>query len=299
MSYGGGFDSFPMPPPADPEQQRCLAACFASARAPFPPAEPRPPEPPVDSEPTPNEEFMMQQESCKCANCQPRSSTFEVLEFEAEGSTQAEAQGLHAEAEGEDEGWGAELGEQGEHGPFGEAEEIALAAELLSVSSEEELDQFLGKMFKGIKKVGSFIGKVAKPFSGVLKAIAKKALPFVGGALGSLIPIPGVGTAVGTALGSAVSKALEAELEGMEFEGLELEDREFEAARRFVRIAGSAAQQLGNTPPGAQPLAAVEAAVARAAKQHLPQFAGPTAASRQRTSGQWKRHGNTLVLHGA
>ena len=34
---------------------------------------------------------------------------------------------------------------------------------------------------------------------------------FVGGALGSLLPIPGVGTAVGTALGGALSKAHELE----------------------------------------------------------------------------------------
>ena len=47
--------------------------------------------------------------------------------------------------------------------PLDEVEEMELAAELLSVSSEEELDQFLGKLFKGawkgIKKVGRFVGK--------------------------------------------------------------------------------------------------------------------------------------------
>ena len=84
--------------------------------------------------------------------------------------------------------------------PLNEVEELELAAELLSISSEEELDQFLGKLFKrvwkGVKKVGRFVGKVASPLGKVLKGIAKKALPFVGGALGSFIPIPGVGTAL-------------------------------------------------------------------------------------------------------
>ena len=134
--------------------------------------------------------------------------------------------------------------------------------ELLSVSSEEELDQFLGKL---LKNVGSAVGKIARPLSGALKGLAKKALPFVGGALGSFIPIPGVGTAVGSALGSAVSKALEAELAG-----LELEEQELEMARRFVRIAGTAAGQAAQAASSRDPQAAVRSAVLSAARRHLP-----------------------------
>ena len=113
-------------------------------------------------------------------------------------------------------------------GPLNEVEEMELAAELLSVSSEEELDQFLGKFFK---RAWRGIKKVARPLGGILKGIAKKALPFVGGALGSFIPIPGVGTALGTAIGGAASNLLEVDLEGMS-----PEDQEFELARRFVRL---------------------------------------------------------------
>ena len=105
-------------------------------------------------------------------------------------------------------------GETDLESPFEEFEEMEYAAELLSIQSEEELDQFLGKLIKRAGRGLSKIGKVFRPLGGVLKGLAKKALPFVGGALGSFIPIPGVGTAVGTALGSAVSKALEAEFEG-------------------------------------------------------------------------------------
>ena len=75
--------------------------------------------------------------------------------------------------------------------PFSESEEMALAAELLGVSNEQELDQFLGKLFKGawagIRKVAS---KVAKPLGGMLKGIAQKALPVVGGAAGDDDPDP-------------------------------------------------------------------------------------------------------------
>lgn len=210
-----------------------------------------------------------------------------------------------------------EFGPDGETGePLSEVEELELAADLLAVSSEAELDQFIGKLFKkawgGIRKVGSAIGKVARPFAGVLKGVAKKALPFVGGALGSLIPVPGVGTAVGTALGSAVGKALEAELEG-----LSPEDREFEMARRFVRLATRASRRLVQTPPTADPRAAIVAAVKAAlgpaggpaggatrgeeyefeaaeVPAPVPTSLGPSSGR----SGRWVRRCNKIILMG-
>lgn len=201
--------------------------------------------------------------------------------------------------------------------PLGEVEELELATELLAVSSEAELDQFIGKLFKkawrGIRKVGSTVARVARPFAGVLKGLAKKALPFVGGALGSFIPIPGVGTAVGSALGSAVGNALEAELEG-----LSPEDREFEMARRFVRLATHATQRLAQTAPTADPRAAIVAAI----KEALAQLRGPADASAPASaeyefeapesaaqagaplaptggrSGRWVRRGSKIILLG-
>lgn len=194
---------------------------------------------------------------CSCGTCGKCRSQgeFEVLPFA--GNFEA---GFGAE-------FSAEFGGFGEfEGPFSEAEEMELAMELLSVASEEELDQFLGGLFKkawkGIKKVGSVVGKVVKPLGGVLKGIAKTALPFVGGALGSMIPIPGVGTMIGKAAGSALADALE-----MEAEGMDPEQAEFEMARRFVRIAGSAAQ---NAADGDGSPAAVRDALVAAMRQHVP-----------------------------
>lgn len=202
----------------------------------------------------------MHSSDCKCAAC--RAGGFEVLPFPRQ--------------------WGAAS-------PFSEAEETELAMELLALTSEQELDQFLGNMFKGIwkgvKKVGSVVGKVAAPLGGALKAIAKKALPFVGGALGSLIPIPGVGTALGSALGGAVSKALE-----MELGELDGEQQELEMARRFVRIAGGAARlaAAGDGSP-----AALRAALTEAVRSHVPGAAAPEA-----ESGRWRRHGENIVVRG-
>ncbi|NHZ35072.1 hypothetical protein [Massilia rubra] len=208
----------------------------------------------------------MQESGCGCAKCRQTAGELEVLEFAAPG-------------------------------PFGEQEEIALAMELMSVASEEELEQFLGKMFKGIwkgvKKVGSVIGKVAKPLGGVLKGLAKTALPFVGKALGSFIPIPGVGTMLGGALGSAVAKALE-----MEAAGLDGEERELEMARRFVRIAGTAAQQAGMAGQGMDPQRAARDAVDAALRCHLPRMRQPGLAggASGADSGTWRRQGRGQIV---
>lgn len=189
--------------------------------------------------------------------------------------------------------------------PMDETEEMELAAELLAVSSEQELDQFLGKVFK---KIGRGIRKIARPLGGMLKRVAKKALPFVGGALGSFIPVPGVGTAVGSALGGAASKLLEVDLEGMT-----PEDQEFELARRFVRMASTAAAKAATMPADADPKTAAIQAIKAAAQQiggGTPQgegevgVAGSTIPYRgpsggRRTRGRWYRRGNSIVLTGA
>jgi len=184
----------------------------------------------------------MYSKECQCASCRHTAAGgFEVMEFGHE--------------------FAHELAQEAE-APFSEQEETELAMELLSVSSEAELEQFLGKVFK---KAWKGIKKVAKPLGGALKGIAKAALPMVGGALGSFIPIPGVGTALGSALGSAVSKALEVEMG--EMGELAREDREFETARRVVRIAGTAANLAGDSDGSAQ---AVRSALLRAVRAHAP-----------------------------
>ncbi len=219
---------------------------------------------------------------CRCPRCRmPGEAAFGESEFPVFGETFAES---------------------AFSSPFSEAEELTLAAELLSVTSEEDLDQFLGKLvrgaWRGIKKVGKLVGKIAKPLGGVLKTIAKKALPFVGGALGSFIPIPGVGTAVGSALGGALSKALETE-----FGESSQEEQEFEMARRFVRLAGTAARQAALAPPDADEGEVLETALMGAARRHLPNFpAGFGSAvgfGGRARSGRWVRREDSILVLGA
>jgi len=194
-----------------------------------------------------------------------------------------------------------ETGYTGESGVLGEADELELATELLGVSNEEELEQFLGSLFK---KVSGAVGKLAKgPIGSLLKSVAKKVMPLAGGALGSLIPIPGVGTALGTAAGNAAANMFEVNLEGME-----AEEQEFDIARRFVRLAGEAAANAANAGPAGATPAGARAALLQAAQTHAPGLANVMSGGgagmagagghRRAHSGRWIRRGRHIILLG-
>jgi hypothetical protein len=173
-----------------------------------------------------------------------------------------------------------------------------LAAELLEVASEEELDQFFGKVFR---KVAGTVGRaikspIGRKIIGGLKGIAKKALPIAGRALGTAIGGP-LGGAVGGKLGSFASNLFEAEFEGMSYE-----DQEFEVARRLVRLSADAASNAAQAPPSANPQAAANRAMTAAAQRHAPgllrQRYGAGAYSGGGRSGRWVRRGRKLIVYG-
>ncbi len=157
--------------------------------------------------------------------------------------------------------------------PSTEFMEEELASELLEVGNEEELDHFLGNVFK---KVAGAVGKVikspvGKALGGILKQVAKKALPIAGGALGTFVGGP-LGGMVGSKLASAAGNAF-----GLESEGLSPEDRDFELARRYVRFAGHAAKKAALAPPNVHPVKVARAAVVDAAKKFAPGLLAPLA----------------------
>jgi hypothetical protein len=85
----------------------------------------------------------------------------------------------------------------------------------------------------------------------------------------------------------------------VEYGELESEEAEFEMARRFVRIAASAAQQAGSAPPGGDLMSAANRAVVNAARQHLPGAdLRALGASSDRLSGRWFRRGANIVVVG-
>lgn len=193
----------------------------------------------------------------------------------------------------EEDGFQSETG-----GPFSEEEEMELAASLLEITDEAELDQFLGKLFR---RIGRGIGKVVRSpvfrvLGRTLKGIAKRALPVVGGALGNLVA-PGVGGVIGSKLAATAGSMF-----GLELEGMSAEDQEFEIARRFVRLSGEAARQAALLPPNQPAQQVARIALLRAAQQHAPGLLragqGTTPPARRRNQGIWRRRGNTIILFG-
>ncbi|MGI5216518.1 hypothetical protein [Nocardia sp. CA-290969] len=210
---------------------------------------------------------------------------------------------------------------------LGEEQEAALVAELLEISTEDELDEFLGKLARrAIRSAGRFVrSPIGKVLGGIVKGVAKTALPMVGGALGSMV-LPGVGTALGSKLGSMAGSLLEEE----ELASLGEAQAEELAAQRFVRWAGATYRNAARTPRSVPPRAAARAAAISAARLYAPGLIGrqrgwagrrrrrgyrprygydysgwddrsadPYAAPPdQATSGRWVRRGNTVTLIG-
>lgn len=218
------------------------------------------------------------------------------------------------EFEGEGEGE-SEFGYEGE-AVFDEVEEMEFAAQLLEITDEGELDQFLGKL---IKKAGgaarAFIkSPVGRQLGGILKGAAKKALPVVGSALGNMVA-PGIGGAIGGKLASGLGDAF-----GLELEGLSPQDQEFEVARSFVRLAGEAAKNAassGASAAGGSAQQAAKNAFIKAAQKHAPGLikqanGGQTGMNGSASvrdhrngrgqsggrSGRWIRKGNQIILLG-
>jgi hypothetical protein len=91
-------------------------------------------------------------------------------------------------------------------------EEAELAAELASITTEAEMEEFLGKLFKkvkrGVRKIGKKVLPAAKRFiKGPGRKLLSRALPIVGTAVGSALA-PGIGTQIGGAAGSAFGSLL-------------------------------------------------------------------------------------------
>jgi hypothetical protein len=198
-----------------------------------------------------------------------------------------------------------------------EMEQLELAAELLEVSNEDELENFLGDVFHTIGKgISSFANSsTGKALGGILKSAAKQALPVLGGAAGGIIGGP-----LGATVGSwAADKA--GQVMGLELEGLSDEDKQFEVAQQFIKLAGDATAKAETAHGTAPPEVVARNAFIEAAKQHAPGLIRPvtngvtgrptgiaagtpvggmrsTSAGVGSHSGRWHRHGDKIVLVG-
>lgn len=188
--------------------------------------------------------------------------------------------------------------------PFDEIEEMDLASELLSVANDEEMDQFLGKF---LRRAGRSIGRavrspVGRVLGGMLKGAARKVLPVAGGAVGGVFGGP-LGASFGSRLAPAAGRIF-----GLETEGMSDEDQSFEAARHYVRFAGTAAKHAALASPAASPQSVAKKAVVMSARRHAP---GLLASPSYKpvgmphgtiTSGRWFRvrrnNRNFIILQG-
>jgi hypothetical protein len=225
-------------------------------------------------------------------------------EYGNEHEYAGENEGVY-EDEGEFQGEEHEYDHEDEYSDH-EVNEMELATELLSVNSEEELEEFLGGLFKRVKGLASKVLKspAGNMLKGYLKTLAKKALPIAGSALGGIVGGP-VGAALAGKATDMVGKAL-----GLELEGLSPEDREFEIAKGYVRFANDAVRRVATDRRYRnQPRTAARNAMVNAARKHAPGFLSPhfyrryrsVAGSRAGTeeSGTWERQPDgTIVLYG-
>ena len=203
------------------------------------------------------------------------------------------------QTEGEEESYGEF---QSEQETLGEEELNELASELLSVTNEKELQQFFGDVFKKVTSaVGNFArSPVGQQVGGVLRNVARQALPMAGQAIGNYFA-PGVGGQIGGQIASQAGQIF-----GLELEGLSHEDRDFEMAKQFVRLAADAAQAAAHAPPGGSPASIAQQAIAQAAQRYAPglleQPGGAPGSGMQASggasSGRWVRKGNKLIVYG-
>jgi hypothetical protein len=221
-------------------------------------------------------------------------TSWETGEYEGEYSDEYGFSAYEGEYEGE---YGYEMEFGGElESPFDEAEEMQLAAELLEITNDEELEQFLGKLISSVgRKLGTVVkSPIGRMLGGALKGVAKKFLPVAGAAVGNML-VPGLGGVVGGNLAGMAGKAF-----GLELEGMSPEDQEFEVARRFVRLAGDASAKAAAAPSNVAPAVAVKDALQKAAQTHAPGLAAGAATPVRHAGrrGSWIRRGRTIVLFG-
>lgn len=182
-------------------------------------------------------------------------------------------------------------------GGLDETLEMELAAELLEITDEAELDQFIGKLFKkvvgGVKRFAR--SPIGRALGGVLKKVGKVALPLAGKALGGVFGGP-AGAMLGGKLGSMATRLFEVEMEGMSYE-----DQEFEIARRYVRLAADAARKAARMRYS-NPMQAAQTAILAAARKYAPGIPRRSLSNEYhygRRSGRWVRRGRKIILYEA
>ena len=188
----------------------------------------------------------------------------------------------------------AEFEDESALGIFDEEQELQLAANLLEVVNEGQLDRFLADI---IHEAGNVTGRVVAPLHAqairdVLANSIHQILPTASMDHG-VSPQRPVGTELGNGLSSIAGQVL-----GLELEGLSPEDREFEAVRQFVRFAGETVKKTVEGSSGTDPHGEAQRAAIEAADVYAPGLF-PAAPSVPGESGHWISCHGRIILFGA
>ena len=177
--------------------------------------------------------------------------------------------------------------QQGETGAvFDEADVAGLASRLLDTKSEAEFDKLLGGVLSHAAQQLSepLTAPLGRAVGGLLKNLAKQTLPPTGIILGG---------------GAALQRAA---MLGLEHEGLEVGEAEFESTKQFIRLAGETVRNALESAPLGYPAHVAEAAITTAAKVYAPSLSFSPALSgplrRPRRGGRWVRIGRRTIVLG-
>ena len=183
-----------------------------------------------------------------------------------------------------------------------EALETELAGELLELTSEQELDRFLGNLLSPAVGAGkAFLGSDAgKAVGGLVKGAAKQALPQIGRALGDLI-LPGRAASWEQLASRRRASS------GWSWKGSPPRTASWRPPEPSSGSRTRRPRSLEAAPASVSPTAAAAHAATVAAQHHLPGIASvvrelrppgtpASGALRPASGGRWVRHGPTIVL---
>ncbi|MBI5788638.1 MAG: hypothetical protein HZA78_07280 [Candidatus Schekmanbacteria bacterium] len=173
------------------------------------------------------------------------------LEYSGETGTMGEvfAEALLSEAELYETQHEAELYQEL---PMSEAEEMELAAELLEITNEAELDRFIPIILGAAKAALPAIGMLGKAIAPLAMKAAAKLVPMAGKAIGGMLK-------GGGGLGNIASMA-----GGLLGGG---GDAPFERARRMVRFGRLAGNYAAKAPANSNPRTVAKKAISYAANR--------------------------------
>lgn len=174
-----------------------------------------------------------------------------------------------------------------------DTESTGQAAELLDALGRPGFAAMLGRLVRrtALDSGRALKDSVAAELVGLLEGAARRALP---------------PSSASVATDAAAASARANRFFGIELEGLSPEDKEFEAARRFVQLSAEAARQAALGPAQLPPGQAARRAAALAARRYAPGWVqalvpAPVLATAQPSSsfartGRWLRRGPGVIV---